>query len=47
MDYNDILRKNVTCDNIKSHKKIELHPLSRKRNFGKTTEEVILTPEFF
>ena len=30
-------QKNVTYDNIKSHKKPGLHPLSRRYIFGKTT----------
>ena len=29
-------QENVNCDNIKSHKKSGLHPLSRKHNFGTT-----------
>ena len=37
MNFNEIFRKNVTCDNIVSHKKSELYPLSRKHNFGKNT----------
>ena len=37
MNFNDIFRKNVNCDNIKIHKRTELCPLSRKHNFGKTT----------
>ena len=28
--------KNVTYDNVKSRKKVRLHPLSRKYIFGKT-----------
>ena len=24
--------ENINCDNIKSHKKLALHPLSRKHN---------------
>ena len=35
LNFNDIFRKIVTYDNMKSHKKSGLHPLSRKRNFGK------------
>ena len=29
--------KDVAYDNIRSHKKAELHPLSRKHILGKTT----------
>ena len=35
---NDIFRKDVTYNNITSHKKTGLHPLSRKSSFGKTKE---------
>ena len=38
-----MISKNVTYDNIKSLQKAELHPLSRKHNFGKTTRVVNLT----
>ena len=31
MNFNAIFKKNLTCDNIKSHKKSGLHPLSRKQ----------------
>ena len=37
MNFNEIFRKNVTHNNIKSHQKSGLHPLSRKHNIGKTT----------
>ena len=37
MDFNEIFRKNVTCDNIKSHKKSSLHPLFRRHNIRKST----------
>ena len=37
MNFNGIFRKNVTYDNIRSHQKSGLCPLSRKHNFGKTT----------
>ena len=30
MNFNEIFRKNITCDNIKSHQKSGLLPLSRK-----------------
>ena len=32
-----MFRKDVTYDDIKSHKKAGLHPLSEKYIFGKTT----------
>ena len=35
-NFNEIFRKDVAYDNIKNHKKAELHPLSRKHIFGKT-----------
>ena len=35
--FNKIIRKDVNYDNIKSHKKAELHPLSIRYIFGKTT----------
>ena len=35
-NFNGIFRKDVTYDNIKSHKKPGLHPLSRRYIFGKT-----------
>ena len=38
MNVNEIFRKNDTYDNIISQPKSRLHPLSRKHNFGKTTE---------
>ena len=34
--FNKLFRKNVTNDNIKSHKEPEFHPLFRRYNFGKT-----------
>ena len=34
---NEIFRKDVTYDNIKSHKKPGFHPLFRGCIFGKTT----------
>ena len=37
MKFKEIFRKNLTCDNITSHKKSGLHPLSRKHSFRKTT----------
>ena len=33
-NFNEIFGKNVTCDNVKSHKKAGLHLLSRKCNSG-------------
>ena len=47
MNFNEIFRKNVTYDNIKSHQKSGLHPLSRKYNFGRTIEGVKYTPGIF
>ena len=44
INFNKIFGKNVTYDKIKSHQNSGLHPLSRKHNFGKTTEGVKLTP---
>ena len=42
---NEIFRKDVTYDNITSHKKPGHRPLSRRYIFGKTTEgRVKLTP---
>ena len=35
MNFNEIFRKIVTYDNIKSHQKSGLLPLSRKKNFRK------------
>ena len=35
LNLNEILRKDVTYDNIKSHKKSGTHPLSRRYIFGK------------
>ena len=36
--FNEAFSKDVTYDNIKSRKKAEVHPLSRKHIFGKTTQ---------
>ena len=44
MNFNEIFRKNVTCDNIKSHQTSGLHPLFTKNNFEKNTAGVKLTP---
>ena len=45
MIFNEIFRKGVAYDNNKSHKKIGLHLLFEKHNFGKTSErEVKLMP---
>ena len=38
MSFNEIFKKNVTCDNIKSDNKSGLHPLSGKRNFKLTPQ---------
>ena len=46
MNLKDIFRKNVTCDNIKSHEKLGLYPHSRKSNFRKFKWGVNLTPSF-
>ena len=35
-NFNELFMKNVTYGNVKSHKKVALHPLSRKYIFGKT-----------
>ena len=35
-NFNEVLRKDVAYDNIKSHKSAKLHPLSRKHIFGET-----------
>ena len=43
MNFNEFFRKNVTYDDIKSHPKSGLQPLSRKHNFGKTTDGIKLT----
>ena len=37
MNFNETFRKDVTYDNIKSHKKPGIQPLSRRYIFGKTT----------
>ena len=37
MNLNEIFRKNAAYDNIKSHQKSKLHPVSRIHKFGKTT----------
>ena len=46
-NFNDIFRKSVAYDNIKSHKKTGFHSLSRKHIFGETTGVVKLTPPVF
>ena len=38
-NFNEVFKKDVACDNIKSNKKAGLYPLSRKHMFGKTTGE--------
>ena len=40
-------QENVTYDNLKSHKKSGLHPLSRKQNFGKNKLVVSNWPPAF
>ena len=45
--FNEISSKDVTNDNIKSHKKPGLHPFSEKHIFGKTPGGVKLTPSLF
>ena len=45
-NFNEFFRKNVIYDNIKSHKKTGLHPLSRKYSYGKTTERWIKLSKF-
>ena len=36
-NFNEIFRKDTTYDNIKSHKKVGLYPLSKRYIFRKTT----------
>ena len=36
-NFNEILRKDATYDNVRSHKKAELHPVTRRYIFRKTT----------
>ena len=43
-NFNEIFRKDVNFDNIKSHKKTGFHPLFRRYIFRKTTVGVQLTP---
>ena len=35
-NFNEIFRKNMTYDNVKSYRKTELHPLSETCIFGKS-----------
>ena len=35
-NFNEILRKDATYDNVKRHKKTELHPVTRRYIFRKT-----------
>ena len=45
MNFNDIFKKNVTYDNLKSHKKTRTsHPLSRKYIFEENTEVAQIDP---
>lgn len=44
-NFNEVFRKNVAFDDIKSHKKVGIHALSRKYIFGKTIgSEIKLIP---
>ena len=43
-NFNEIFRKNVSYDNIKSYKKPGLYPLVRKCSFGETTGVVKWNP---
>ena len=46
-NFSEIFRRNVTCHNIKVHKKAELHQVSERCIFEKTTQRwVKLTPSF-
>ena len=47
LKFDEIFRKDVTCDNIKSHKKAKLHHLSRRHILEKQQEEIKLTPPAF
>ena len=38
-NFNEIFKKGLTYDNIKSHKTPVFHPLFRRHVFGKTTGE--------
>ena len=47
-NFNEIFIKNVSYDNIKSHKNSRFYPLSRIQSFGNTTGGVKLTfPQYF
>ena len=39
-NFNEIFRKDLTYDNIKSHKKLAFNPLFRRYIFRKTTGEL-------
>ena len=43
-NFNEMFRKHVTYDNIKSHKKTGLHAFSEKHNFTKSTAFFRNTP---
>ena len=43
MDFEEILRKSVICNNIKCHKKSGLHPISGKYILRKTIDGLELT----
>ena len=42
-NFNEVFRKYVTYDNIKSHKKQGFHPLFRRNIYRKVTEGVKVT----
>ena len=42
-NFNEIFRKDVTYDNIKSHKKARLHPLSRRSKTNQIKSKQIKT----
>ena len=44
MNLNEIFRKDLTCDSIKSYKKLGFHPLFRRYIFRKTTRVQVTPP---
>ena len=46
-NFNEIFRKNVTSDYIKSHKTTGLHPLFKRYIFGKTTGRGVKLTQLF
>ena len=46
-DFNEIFRKDVTYDNVKSYKKVALHPVSKRCIFGKATGGNQTTQTFY